>query len=180
MIKKHLIPSIPCIEFGASIGYISNVILSKIESTKSIVLVEASPENITALEANVGSNRRVEVVNSAISYNGNSVLFSVGKNNLSGKILDLSGSSKNSIQVRALKLCEIPLSESRYSLVMDIEGAEYELIGDESIQNCMCIIAELHGVKEQKQAFINYLDLIGLKLVDEKHSVYVFKRESYI
>ena len=161
-------------------GYITNAILSKLDSTTALTVVEASPDNTVILEKNIRhflSQRNITVTNAAISYGENSVFFAAGDNNLSGKIGDSTDAEiVKGFRVQALKLGDVALSSSDYSLVMDIEGAEYELIGDEALANCVCIIAELHGNMERKQTMIDHLAGIGLGLIERKHSVFVFQR----
>jgi FkbM family methyltransferase len=176
LIKKHLPSDLDCIELGSSIGYISNHIARKLEKQCQITLVEALPQNMELLLLNTTMMRqykKVRLICKAISYSGETVDFHIAESHLGGGI-EATGKIVN---LPATKLGDLLNQNSRFSLVMDIEGAEHELAEAADLSYCDCIIAEIHGTSQQIELFVRRVENSGLKLVEQKHSVFAFKRD---
>lgn len=185
-INKYLNKKIPCIELGSSLGIVSCQI-GKLNKNKKI-FIEANSTLKNTIESNLQLNGidNYEVINAAISYDKNGYIeFSISDNNLTGKINHSQNRSSNLIRVKSTTLKEVidKAGFEEYVLVMDIEGAEYELILNEakSLTNCSQIIAEFHDfeynnrtIKFQEIASL-YLEN-GFKLVESYHNRYVFER----
>lgn len=177
LIDRHLPSDCDCIEFGASIGIVSLRILRKIDSNHRHVAVEASHVNIPILRNNIRSNakgKNSEVIHKALAYNTPFVSFSSGNDNLAGRINESTGNERT-VDVPAITLREIR-PESGYSVVMDVEGAEYDMRKNDNLEGCRCLIVELHGTKERKLEFIGWVRDQGLQLVERKHRTYCFVR----
>lgn len=117
--------------------------------------------------------RDVRLICKAISYSGETVDFHVAESHL-GVGIDATGKIVN---LPATKLSDLLNQNSRFSLVMDIEGAEHELAEAADLSCCDCIIAEIHGTSPEIELFVRRVEQSGLKLVEQKHSVYAFKRK---
>ena len=67
-----------------------------------------------------------------------------------------------------------------YSLVMDIEGSEFDLLAHdtESLVNCRAIIVELHGSKSSNETFASTLAEHSFTLAEAKHSVFAFVKNT--
>lgn len=177
LIDRHLPDDCDCIEFGASIGIVSLRILRKIDKTHRHIAVEASPMNIPILTKNIRANTTVqnsEIVHKALAYNTPFVSFSAGDDNLAGRIQE-TASNENTVDVPAITLNEIR-PDTGYSVVMDVEGAEYDMMENDHLAGCRCLIVELHGIKDRKLEFIEWVRAQGLPLVERKHRTYCFVR----
>ena len=180
LIRRWLPSQFDVVELGASIGIVSREILNKLEPRTKLVAVEAMPLLAEIAEKNIGKRQPVQqwsMIQAAIAYGCKDVSFETGASHIAGKIA-AKGSGSLHLQTKALAsiLSEFGLVE--YSLVMDIEGAEYEVLrhDSESLATCRCIIAELHGERTEKQFFCQHLENIGMKFMERKHSVVVFTR----
>ena len=183
LIKKYLPPDIPCIELGSSLGIISREILRKLNRESRLFSVEAMPGLVDLAHININhaaNATRYMLKQAAIDYNGPTVTFSSGATNLDGRISNMR--SNDDISIPAITLSKIieEFVNGYYSLVLDIEGAEYQIIEHDmnSLRNCQCIVAELHGSSAERDDFCRKVSKAGMKLVERKHSVYAFRRHS--
>lgn len=183
LIKRYLPSDLPCIELGASLGIISREILAKLDTNNLLFSVEAMPNLIKYAQINmerVSDHRRFLVKQAAIYYRGPEAIFSSGLTNLDGRVS--RGSGINDIVVPAITLHGITdeFIKGSFSLVLDIEGAEYQITecDIQSLRNCQCMIAELHGSDADREQFCGSVGNAGLKLVERKHAVYAFIRQN--
>ena len=167
-VKQYLRPDLDVVELGSSIGVLSCNISKIIGNSRKLILVEAN----TSLVNNIQSNLRINglltanttILPAAISYDyteAGTTSFYVGRSNLNSSLE--SGSSK--ISVKSTTLSELLLSENiqHYSLVMDIEGGEVDiLLNDiEALDKCEQLIVELHYVSRNGQIY-TVEDLVSL------------------
>ncbi len=185
LINRWLPRDFDCVEFGSSIGVISRVILQRLETNRRLFAVEASAELLDLATRNVaaaGFSARFTPIHGAVHYDGNHVVFEEHQEHIRGKIAG-AGHSKGVI-TPCVTLAQVIQQGGldRYSLVMDIEGSEFDLIeGDsESLMTCQAIIVELHGNAESHEGFKKKLGEIGFALMEAKHSVFVFARSSLL
>lgn len=181
LIGRWLPTNMDCVELGCSIGVISRVILSKLQPDCLLVAVEASQELLDLAERNVetaGFSSRFVPFVGAVHYDGDSVLFTHNNDHIRGKIADLDQVAGLEIPCVTLKQIIQKNNLKRFSLVMDIEGSEFDLIekDPESLTGCQVIVAELHGDEETKNDFANKLHNLGFNLAEAKHSVFAFLR----
>ena len=180
LIRKWLPHDINVVELGGSIGIVSREILHRIEPERSLIVVEAIPKLAELIKKNVGSlypTTRWQLVQAAIAYGCNDVPFVAGSEHIAGRI----GRDGKGIKLRATTLSSI-LQDTQltdFSLVMDIEGAEHEVLRHDlsALARCQCVIAELHGEQTDKDAFCQKLQQVDLTLVERKHSVVAFLRK---
>ena len=150
LVRRHLDPGLPVIELGGSLGVVSALINSRLEAGTTLTVVEANPQLLHACRTNAaaaGHGERVEVVHAAVAYGSDTVSFAVSADSLSGRLGAEAG--KASLEVPAVTLSQ--LVESRvggraYSLVMDIEGAEYDVFAHDAggLSSCRMAIVEVH------------------------------------
>jgi FkbM family methyltransferase len=163
MVKNYLSTNNNVIELGSSIGIVSSQILKKNNGKK--IFVEANPVIINQLRKNIELNSNHSnycIENYVINHENKPMYFSISKDNLIGKMSD--DIQDNSIKVDGINLSSLIQKHNfeDYSLVMDIEGAELELIkfNDGAFKKCSEIIAEFHDTKQYSyQEIINmYVD----------------------
>ncbi len=176
LIRKHLPRHIDCIELGSSIGVVSNVISKRLEPGRFLTMVEALPGNVELLMFNTEKMRKKRpsrVICRAISSGAASVNFQISESHRGGSI---HGTCETSINLPAVTLDELTVDSPRFSLVMDIEGAEHEVVESSDLSRCECLIVEVHGTPQQAREFISKAEGTGLDMIDRKHSVFVFVR----
>jgi FkbM family methyltransferase len=182
-VRQWLPPNFDCIEVGASIGIVSREILGKLNPDKKLFALEALPELCSLAIKNVdasGKNENFSITPKAISYHSSSVSFITDCDHIAGRAAGSSG--PQSLSVPGITLSEFVNSKTRegFSLVMDIEGMEFEVLAkDHTIfDRCQCLVVELHGNSPEKERFNQSVIKMGLQLVQSKHNVHVFRRLS--
>jgi FkbM family methyltransferase len=183
LINRWLPQDLDCVEFGSSIGVVSRVILEKLEVKRRLFAVEASAELLDLATRNVvaaGFSTRFTPIHGAVHYNGEHVVFEEHEEHIRGKIAG-DGQSKG-VTTPCVTLAQVIQQGGldRYSLVMDIEGSEFDMIANDSksLMRCQTIIVELHGDAESRQGFCNKLEALGFTLMEAKHSVFAFAHPS--
>ena len=184
LVRKWLPENYSVVELGASIGVISREILHRIGPHKQLIAMEAVPSLAALAQDNIGhtyATSRWQILPTAIAYNAQEVAFRTGSEHVAGRVdveLPTAGETYLKVQARTLSdvLSEFDISE--YSLVMDIEGAEHQLISHDrgALSGCRCLISELHGSQGEKDSFCRVVTELGMTLVERKHSVVVFLR----
>jgi FkbM family methyltransferase len=181
LIKRWLPPNADCIELGCSIGVISRVILQKLQTDYQLIAVEASADLVNLAEKNVaaaGFSSRFKSVHSAVHYHGDHVIFEEHEEHIRGRVATQEKTGGIAIPCTTLSRVIKNNFLGAYSLVMDIEGSEFDVItkDSESLENCQAIIAEVHGDTESKNDLVKNIERMGFKLAEIKHSVFAFVR----
>jgi len=182
LIDQWISPNTDCIELGASIGVISRVICARLRSQHRLIQVEASPELSALSSTNVKKmpfSDKVISVNAAVNYGGSDLAeFGAHNHSLSGRVAPSDAAI--SVPTTNLKIIRDKYRIRNYSLVMDIEGMEYDVIENdrEALQGCLVMIAELHQGSAKQRQFSEKAEALGLHEVFRSHNVFVFKRNS--
>lgn len=185
LIRKWLPEHHSVIELGASIGVISREILHRIDPLQQLIAVEAVPTLASLAQDNIrssNSSSRWKLLSAAIAYNAQEVSFFADREHIAGKVYrdqNINSGLCLKIQARTLQSVLSEFSLTDYSLIMDIEGAEHDVLSHdlEALAKCQCLISELHGSNEDKESFCRKLTEIGMTLVERKHSVVAFLRK---
>lgn len=151
-IHKYFPTGFDTIELGSSIGVVSSFIRSKMSKENKLICVEAFPDlrdlTIKNLQINDGYYNS-KVFNSAINYSNKNVnvFFNPGSSNTTGSITT-NKINENSINISKTSLSEVKNNNCirEFILVMDIEGAEIEIIlnEEETLKDCKHLFVELH------------------------------------
>jgi FkbM family methyltransferase len=177
-VARHLRRDLPVIELGGSLGVVACITNKLLENPTAHVVVEANPLAIAQLTLNKESNHcGFEIVNRAIAYGVDTVTFcptvDLASTSLDAYGTQLEGTEKP-VTVEATQLGKLVAGRgfSRFSLVCDIEGREYDLICHEIevLKSADAIIMETHArmVGEEKiKVMVNKLRDIGFKVVEE-------------
>ncbi|QNP29908.1 FkbM family methyltransferase [Cylindrospermopsis curvispora] len=186
MINKYLPVNMDVIELGSSIGGVSCVLAKKLSPQNKLICVEANPNLLNLLAKNLTVNapeKKTKIINGAVTYNGlDEVSFSISHCPLSSSL----GEGDTALLVPAIQLKDIIQSEdlTDYTLVCDIEGAEVEIIFNdtESLLACKLAIFELHATTYENKHFDvdNLIKLIEsrtlLRLISRYGCVCTFAR----
>lgn len=185
LVERWLPPDLDCVELGCSIGIISRVILKKIHSDRKLTSVEACKDLLDLSKKNVsaaGFSDRFIPLHGAVHYQGDFVVFSNHEDHVRGTV------RRGALRSGTLTPC-VTLSNALqratsgpYSLVMDIEGSEFDLLANDldSLGMCQTIIAELHGSEASINALKATLAANDFELAEAKHSVFVFVRQASV
>lgn len=150
-VERHLRSDLDVVELGASLGVVSSAIARRLQPGRRLVCLEANPDLVDSIRANVGANApgvRIDVLNGALAYGSDSVGFVTGATNIAGHLGGAADAEAGQRRVPALGLGELLRRESieRYALVCDIEGAEAALLHEDAaaLAGCEQILIELH------------------------------------
>ncbi len=189
-IHKYFPSGFDTIELGSSIGVVSSFIRSKMSKENKLICVEAFPDlcdlTIKNLQLNAAYDNS-KVFNLAVNYSEDNanIFFNSGSSNTTGFI------SKNKISKKSIIISKTSLSKIKdnnnigeYILVMDIEGAEIEIILNEekSLKDCKYLFVELHDINYDKTLYtVDYMINILIKthkfkLIDRNDNVCYFNK----
>lgn len=186
LISRYLDPKIPVVELGGSIGVVSAFLRSRLDPQTPLIVVEANPRVLSLCERNAlrGDTENVtQVLLGAITYDKDVVEFEISDDSLSNRIG--TGKASEVAKVPTISLSEVGGDFEEFSLVMDIEGAEFDLIERETkiLRNCRLMIAEIHphyfpgDQNRSKESFLASANAAGLNLAGEMDNVLVLTRD---
>jgi FkbM family methyltransferase len=177
-VKKHLRRDLPVIELGGALGVVACITNKLLSHPAAHVVVEANPLAIPQLTLNKESNRcEFEIVNRAIAYAVDAVTFrptvDIASNSIDSEGPQLHG-TEQPVTVEAVQLGKLVADRgfSKFSLVCDIEGKEYDLVCHEIevLKKADVIIMETHArlIGEEKCKFlIAKLTDAGFRIIEE-------------
>jgi FkbM family methyltransferase len=181
--RKKLRGDLDLVELGASIGGITTIALNKLNADRKAVIVEASPSLIRLLRENVRNTSRKNtiIVNAALSYHPSpdgTVRFAAASYNLAGRII--YDHAENAVAVRAVTLSELisKYDIGDYVLLIDIEGAEAEILLEDTaaLKRCKQIIVEGDDFHCPFSITIDRMKSAGFKITDRNRGVYCLER----
>lgn len=191
LVTRHLPPDLDVVELGGSIGVVSHFIRRKIGAGRRHVIVEANRRLEPILRRNTGIARESAetTIDFAAIWYGDSptVDFLVNSDILSNHVAtNESGGTTVSVPAKTLsRILEENGIRGAYSLVCDIEGAEYDLLENDSaaLKNCVCMIVEIHPgpFLTSGRTIKTWLDLFrraGFELVDAERNVIVGTKQA--
>ncbi len=161
MIHQHLRNDLDLLEVGASLGVVSSHAIGCLAADARIVCVEANPDLLPVLSANLEANhpdRKVVVLNRAIDYLNapGTTQFQLSENTAGSKLgrLDTADSSSaRRVEVPASTISAlVQETELRdFAMISDIEGAEagFILSKAKELDGCRQILIELHDTEHQ-------------------------------
>ena len=186
-VRDYLLPDLPTIELGSSIGAISSQIAKRLRTNTLLICVEGNPRVQSVLQRNLAANAShlsTQVVNAVVAYGRKQIAFGLSDDNLSSYI-DREQSDVVEVQIPTVQLAELvkSLPEPRYQLVADIEGAEAAILvhDAESLLNCQRVIIELHATQFEGNTFsvddlCSKFHAIGFRTLAQYGPVAVFEK----
>lgn len=187
LIGQYLQSDIPVIELGGCLGLVSYVISEKLELEVEHLIVEANPALLDYCRWNAETERRrpkTTVLHRAIAYDGATVRFHASANAHNSRLSDAA--KDGNIDVAAItlgQLVEMVGEPKAYTLVCDVEGAEFDIFERDgaALQSCTLALVEVHpdDFERRGQSLTAFLDLVrasGMKFVDHVADVYAFAR----
>lgn len=154
LIERFLDPAQPLIELGGSLGVLSAYIGRRLLPETPYLVVEANTRVVEACRHNARTGRGAEgkltVMNCALAYGASEVSFPVSDH---VHVNRLDGASQRDLEMitvpaHTLAALRAMLDDrpGRFTLVMDIEGSEYDVFTNdrEALRDCTLAIVETH------------------------------------
>lgn len=180
LVRKHLDPALPVIEGGGSIGVVSCVINRLLKSPQNHVVIEANPRLIGILTENRDRNRcEFEIINAAVDQSGKDITFYLHEKFVGGSAQRKTETPVTVPSVNVKRVLDKKGWE-KASLVIDIEGAEIDLIEKEADvlkKHIAVIIVEMHDMISDPgdiKTALEKLETLGFELKERQMDVYVF------
>jgi FkbM family methyltransferase len=187
LVDAYLDPSLPVIELGGSLGILSAYIATKLAPSTPYWVVEANPDVVGICTENARSRPRsvpVQIHNYAIAYGAETVSFAKSENVHISRLgsADLPGN----IEIAARTLQQIVSAmkaDGGFSLVMDIEGGEFDVFENDAaaFKACHLAIVETHPhiFEQQGRSSAGFLELVaqaGMKVLDRRENTLALVR----
>lgn len=189
MVARWLPRDLPVIELGGSYGIVSHAIRRHIAPETDLTIVEANPALLQICRANVGlagAAQRTEVIGAALAYGAETVRFAVTDTLHTSHVAKAGDSGSGLVEVPAVSLAGLVARKGiagDFSLVCDIEGAEFDLLQNDAaaLARCAVIVMEIHPDAfmdrgETVSAFRRMLEGGGFDIVDHEAQVIVARR----
>lgn len=147
-VRRHVPASVDVIELGSSIGVMTCILRQQIDFARRLLSVEADARLIPLVRKNLATNAAapVELINAAIDYSGaTTVDFAIGENSLGGAV---GGRHPVKAPVATARLADLVtrLGTTRYAVVSDVEGAEWDIWKHDqaALKGAVICVFELH------------------------------------
>jgi FkbM family methyltransferase len=190
-VKRYLHPDRDVIDLGSSLGVVASHIGRKLNAGRRVICVEANPQLLDIIRANVNRNAphvQVEIVSGAVDYPADRrefVELALGFDNLVAHIVE-DDAVPQGIIVPVISLSEIirRYAVDDYTLVSDIEGSEAGLLemDEAALTRCRQLIIELHHtvrherIVRAEELAAELRDKHGFRQIDRRGMVYVFEK----
>ena len=181
LVRKYLPSEVDVIELGAGIGYVSCIVNDVVDADKTHLAVEPHPEIIPVLEETRGLNDATfDICVAAYCISPGTTEFDLGEEYWNASTR--RGSQSVEVQCVNLQwLCD-RYSLSEFSLVMDIEGAEYELILSELElleERCPFLLIEFHENGQYASSYHDELNDSSFELIDGIETVCAYQNTEF-
>ncbi len=187
--RQWLPKDLPAIELGGSYGIVSYVLRDHLDDDQSLTIVEANPDLIEICRNNVAlaGRENTEVIQAALAYGQDTVSFTVTEGLHTSHVT--TGETQfegREITVPAVSLDDLLERQGitgEFSLVCDIEGAEFDLFLHDTaaLKRCAMAVVEFHPAVfvERLQSVSEFLHLVqeaGFEIVATQQNVLAARR----
>lgn len=143
MLKSILRPGHRVLEIGCGIGVVGTL-AAKIAGAKNVLSYEANPEQSAVIRANYKlNNLSPELRMKAITKDGKQVAFFKNDNVISSSVFERDGTALKLI-VESDRFDTVVAEFQPDVIVMDVEGAEIDLLSNTILDSVEFILVELH------------------------------------
>ncbi|WP_438752780.1 FkbM family methyltransferase [Pararhizobium sp. O133] len=177
LIAKILKPGMRTLEIGTGIGFVS-LVAQRICGEGNVYCYEANPELEPTIKRNFALNGMTpNLTMKAVTVDGAPITFFKSDNIISSSLYDRKRDDKQ-IVVEAEALADVLEKHDPQTLIMDVEGAEIELLAVD-LKNIAHIIVELHPHivgEEAISALVSSLAARGYKMLSSNRKTSHFAR----
>jgi len=176
LVERHLDPALPVVELGGSLGILSAYVNRRLSPGIPLTIVEGNGALIETCRQNAVSTRPegpVHVVHAAIAYGMDNVSFSMSSNTLGNRIKAQAGEGTVLVPARPLSSLIDERARGGYTLIMDIEGGEFDVMEQDpaALAGCHLAIIEIHpdyfrARGRSETDFLKLAEEAGLKPID--------------
>jgi FkbM family methyltransferase len=187
LVDAHLDPRLPVLELGGSLGILSAYVARMLDPRTPYWVIEANPDIVDICAENANVRPRpvpVQVHNHAIAYGAETVSFARSANVHISRLA--SAIQPGNIEVPARTLSQVVAAMGAvagYTLIMDIEGAEYDVFekDPEAFASCRLVVVEIHPHIFEQQGrtvagFLELVDKAGLKVLERTENTLALVR----
>lgn len=181
IVRRHLPVDVDVIELGSGLGFVSCVADDVIDDEKEHVVLEPNPKIVPILEQTKDLNdAEFTIIEKAYGTVSDTVSLFIYKY-FWGTSTRAKRDPVRTIQVPTVNLRSLcqEYDIGKFSLILDIEGGEFDLIADELTflaNNCNLLIIEFHDfVDESVDDARSDLQREGFSLLAERDNVYVYE-----
>ncbi|MFC6687899.1 FkbM family methyltransferase [Jhaorihella thermophila] len=180
LVKAHLRPGDRVLEIGCGIGLVS-ILATKVCGEGNVFSHEANPEMEQVIRANYALNGLTpNLTMRAVTADGRDLTFHRQDNVLSSSIYD-RGLGAQQITIPSTAINDALAAAKANVVIMDVEGAEEELLPAADLSAVQTMIIEMHPhiIGENRvRALCDDLVARGFGLLATRHKTYLFKRPS--
>ena len=182
-VREYIPSDSSVVELGGGIGYISTYISRQLDSPSTHIVVEANERLIPSIENMADINGESFIIlNRAYHPSKNPIdLYCDTGEFVNSNVIGDGTVQESSIETVTVEELISEYEIAQFSLVADIEGAEYELIDQEIDllhRHCSTMIIEFHGEQEKIRKYCEQLERAGFELVESSDDVVVFKNRN--
>ncbi len=178
LITSLLKPGMRVVEIGTGIGFIS-LIATRICGERNVISYEANPSLEHIIRGNFALNGLEPTLNmKAVTVSGEPITFFRSDNIISSSLYDRQRQDEK-ILVESDALRDVLMRHDPDVIIMDVEGAEIDLLAVEDLGNVRHMIVELHPhiVGEDKiDALYSVLEARGFRVRAKIHKTVHFAR----
>lgn len=165
IIKQKVKQGDRVLEIGAGVGFVS-IMCAQLAGEENVRSFEANPAMEATIRENHGLNKISPMLEmKAVTRDGTPVSFYVSDNILSSSLYDRSLDGKE-IEVESVALKDVVADWKPNTIVMDVEGAEVDILGHDPLPGVDRLILEVHPHivgAEAIDEMLERLSSIGLK-----------------
>lgn len=131
------------LEAGAGVGMMGMLSSTLLADDSQLVIYEANPNLLSLIKENMALNgKKLNIVNKAVSNQNGTLTFYISENFLSSSAIEKK--ETRPVEVPTESLSSIIQNFKPTYLLMDIEGAEAEILGKTSLDSVRKICIEVH------------------------------------
>lgn len=143
LLKNTLTRDSVVLEIGTGIGFIS-ILSRKICTNGRVASYEANPQTEEIIRGNYRlNNLEPELHMMAVTTHGEDIPFFVDSDIISSSLIDRARGDQK-ITVPSVKIADILKELKPDTIIMDVEGAEVELLNSTNLDGIANIVLELH------------------------------------
>lgn len=178
LVRRALRPDDRVVEIGCGIGYVS-LLATRICGEGSVVSYEANPDMAPIIHRNYALNGwkpRLNMV--AVTADGRTLEFFEQEDLLASSSRDVNQTGTKII-VPSVAINDVLAEHAPTVLIMDVEGAEDEILTAADLTNVRMMVIEMHPQiigQQEVAALIAQIEGKGFRLIDRKWRSYYFER----